>query len=141
VHIGQVTQGLVTVAIEKDLRTKNVMIGWFQFQHGDGNTDSWTIDNVNVTLSLDRGARGGSDSGSGTPAWIFSVIAGIGVVAIIFLLISAVVLMKRRSKNKKYIFENDPTKPVTSNVFINPLYSAVEYDASAQEASLKEQNK
>ena len=101
VTAGQVTQGSVSAAIDKGLRTRNFMIGWFQFQHGDGTADSWTIDSVNITLSLDRGSSGGSGSGSGSsgaPAWIFGFIAGILVVAIIILIIGVVVLLKKKSK-------------------------------------------
>ena len=141
VHIGQVTQGSVSVAINKDFRTRNVMIGWFQFQHEDGTADSWTIDSVNITLSLNRGTSGGSGSGSGgsgTPAWIFGIIAGIVVAAIIFLIVGVVVLMKRRSKKEKYIFEYESRKPVVDNAFQNPLYSDEEFHTSTQEVSLKE---
>ena len=137
VTVGQVTQGSVSAIVDKDLRT---MIGWFQFQHGEGTTDSWTIDSVNITLSLDRDTSGGSGSGSGSsgaPARIFGVIAGIVAVAIIILIIGVMVLLKKKSKEKKYILENDPTNPVVDNVFQNPLYSAMDY--STQEASLKEQ--
>ena len=102
--IGSSTQGPVTVAVSKDMRVLNVMIGWFQFQHGDGITDSWTIDSVNITLSTDRGASGGSGSGSGssgTPAWIFGIIAGVVIVIIVALIIGAIVFLRRKSKQKK----------------------------------------
>jgi len=139
-YAGQVTQGTVNVAVDKDFRTENAMIGWFQFQHGDGTADSWTIDSVNITLSLDSGASGGSGSGSGssgTPAWIFGVIAVVGILTIIILIIGIAVLIKRKSKQKKYLFENDPRVPVVDNVYQNPLFSAMD-ESNKQEASLNE---
>ena len=133
--IGSSTQGPVTVAVSKDMRVLNVMIGWFQFQHGDGITDSWTIDSVNITLSTDRGASGGSGSGSGssgTPAWIFGIIAGIVIVIIVALIIGAIVFLRRKSKQQKCQLEN--RKSYDNIVIQNPLYDTT----TVQEESSKE---
>ena len=123
------------------MRERNVMIGWFQFQHGDGTTDSWTIDNVNITLSLDRGASGGSGSGSsssGTPVWIFGIIAAIVIIVIVALIIGAVVFLKRRSRQEKYEFRKN--RRTDHSVFQNPLYGEMEGSTRPLRESSKECN-
>ena len=107
------------------------MLGWFQLQHKDGTADSWTIDDVNVTLSLDTnsgGSASGDNSGSSGSfsTWIFGVIAGVVIVVIVALIIVAIVFIQMRSrKAEKYEF-NSPTKPVINTEFQNPLYGGME---------------
>jgi len=140
---GSSTQGSVTVAVSKDMRTRNVMIGWFQFQHGNSTADLWTIDNVNITLSLDRGASGGSDSGSsssGTPAWIFGIIAAVVIIVIVALIIGAVVFLKKRSKQEQYEFATDLKKSIDHSVFENPVFGEMEDSTSTLQESSKECN-
>ena len=127
---GETTQGSITVSVVKNMRMKNTMLGWFQFQHGDGTADSWTMDDVNVTLSLDSssdgsatGESGGSSSGSST--WIYGVIAGVVIVVIVALIIGAIVIVKMRSRKERYEF-NAPTKSVMHTEFENPLYGPME---------------
>ena len=120
------------------MRMKNMMVGWFQFQHEDATSDSWTLDDVNITLSLDSsggsatGNNNGDDgsSSSGSPAWIYGVIAGVVIVVIVALIIVAVVIMKMRSRKEKYEF-NTPTKPTIQTEFQNPLYGPMEGTISA----------
>ena len=110
---------------------KNTMLGWFQFQHEDGSVDSWTMDDVNVTLSLDSSSggsatgEGNGSSSSGSSAWIYGVIAGVVIVVIVALIIVAIVIVKIRSRKEKYEF-NPPTKPVMHTEFENPLYGPME---------------
>ena len=124
--------------VGKDMRMKNVMLGWFQFQHEDGTTDSWTIDNVNITLSLDstRGGNEGtaSDSGgSSSSGWIYGVIAGVVVIVIVALIILAIVVVKRRAQKEKYEFHS-PTKPTIQTEFRNPVFGTMEgsFEATGQ---------
>ena len=129
----------MTVAVSKDMRVLNAMIGWFQFQHGDGIADSWTIDSVNITLSTDRGASGGSGSGSGssgTPAWIFGIIAGVVIVIIVALVIGAIVFLRKRSKQEKYQLEN--RKSHGHDVIQNPLFGEMSGSTAVLEESSKE---
>ena len=116
--------------VGKDMRMKNIMLGWFQFQHGDGTADSWTIDDVNITLSLDstsggsEGTATGSDSSSsGSSVVIYGVIAGIVVAVIVVIIILVIVIVKMRSRDK-YSF--NPTKSVMQTEFQNPLYGPME---------------
>ena len=115
---------------------KDTMLGWFQFQHGDGATDSWTMDDVNITLSLDSSSGGsatGENSGSSGPsAWIYGVIAGVVIVVIVAIIIGAIVIVKMRSQKEKYQF-NPPTKPVMHTEFQNPLYGPMEGTLSASD--------
>ena len=129
---GQTTQGSITVAVAKNMRMKNAMLGWFQLKHNDGTADSWTIDDVNVTLSLDTSSDGnttddnsGSSDGS-SPTWIYSIIAGVVIVVIVALIIVAIVFMKMRSRKIKEYEFNPPTMPVRRAEFQNPLYGGVE---------------
>lgn len=136
----ETTQGSINVAISKSMRMKNTMLGWFQFQHGDGTADSWTIDDVNITLSLDSTSSGneGSDTGtsssssSGSSTWIYGVIGGVVIVVIVALIIIAIVIVKIRSRKEKYEF-NPPTKPVMHTEFQNPLFGPMEGTLSASE--------
>ena len=126
------------------MRKRNVMIGWFQFQHGDGTTDSWTVDSVNITLSSDSGASGGSGSGSsssGTPVWIFGIIAAIVIIVIVSLIIGAVVFLKRRSRQEKYAFATDRVNAsVDHSVFENPVFGEIEDSTTTLQESSKEYN-
>ena len=122
---GQTTQGSITVAVAKSMRMKNAMLGWFQLQHKDRTADSWTIDDVNVTLSLDTSSGGsatdensGSSDGS-SPTWIYGVIAGAVIIVIAALIIVAIVFIKMRSRKIKE-YEFDPPE------FQNPLYGGAE---------------
>ena len=114
------------------------MLGWFQFQHGDGTADSWTIDDVNITLSLDSSSssneRGNTDnsSSSSSSTWIYGVIAGVVIVVIVGLIILAIVIVKMRSRKERYEF-NPPTKSLMHTEFQNPLYSPMEGTLSASD--------
>ena len=117
-----------------------MMIGWFQYQHGDGTADLWTIDNVNITLSLDRGASGGSDSGSssssGTPVWIFGIIAAVVIIVIVALIIGAVVFLRKRSSKEQYEFAT----AIDHSVFENPVFGEIEDSTTTLQESSKEYN-
>ena len=98
----ETAQGSINVAVGKDMRMKDTMLGWFQFQHGGGTADSWTIDDVNITLSLDSSSssneRGNTDSSSSSSSstWIYGVIAGVVIVVIVGLIIHAIVMITKR---------------------------------------------
>ena len=133
---GETTQGSITLPVAKNMRMKNMMLGWFQFQHEDGTADSWTMDDVNITLSLDSSsdgsATGESSSSSGSSTWIYGVIAGVVIVVIVALVIGAIVIVKMRSRKEKYEF-NSPTKSVIHTEFENPLYGPMEGTLSASD--------
>ena len=142
----ETAQGSINVAVGKDMRMKDTMLGWFQFQHGDGTADSWTIDDVNITLSLDSSSssneRGNTDnsSSSSSSTWIYGVIAGVVIVVIVGLIILAIVIVKMRSRKEKYEF-SPPTKPVIHTEFQNPLYGPMEGTLSASdELNYNEEN-
>ena len=125
----ETTQGSINVAVGKDMRMKDTMLGWFQFQHGDGTADSWTIDDVNITLSLDsssssnEGSDTDSSSSSSSSTWIYGVIAGVVIVVIVGLIILAIVIVKMRSRKETYEFNvNPPTKSLMQTEFQNPVY-------------------
>jgi len=127
---------------------KNMMLGWFQFQHGDGTTDSWTLDDVNITLSLDStsGSSEGTTtdtttttSSSSSSTWIFGVIAGVVIVVIVAIIVIAVVIVKMRSRNDEYEF-NSPTKSVMHTEFQNPLYGPMEETEESLSTSVNKEN-
>ena len=138
------------------MRMKNAMLGWFQLQHKDGTADSWTIDDINVTLSLDTSSGGSAtgdnsgNSGGSSPTWIYGVIAGVVIVVIVALIIVAIVFMKMRSRKAERYEFNAPTKPVINTEFQNPLYGGVEgtlgvsnelvFNASEENASEENDN-
>ena len=118
------------------MRIKNAMLGWFQLQHKDG---TWTIDNVNVTLSLDTnsgGSASGDNSGSSgsSSTWIFGVIAGVVIVVIVALIIVAIVFIKMQSRKAEKYECNSLTKPVINTEFQNPLYGGMEETLGASNA-------
>ena len=134
----ETTQGSINVAVSKSMRMKNTMLGWFQFQHGDGTADSWTIDDVNITLSLDSSSSGneGSETGSSSSSsssstWIYGVIGGVVIVVIVALIILAIVIVKIRSRKDKYQFNS--TQPVKHTEFQNPLFGPMDGTLSASE--------
>ena len=137
----QTTQGSITVPVGKDMRMKNIMLGWFQFQHEDGTADSWTIDDVNITLSLDstsggsEGTATGSDSSSGSSAVIYGVIAGVVVAVIVVIIILVIVIVKMRSRDK---YDFNPTKSVMQTEFQNPLYGPMEGIISFDQANVND---
>ena len=133
----ETTQGSINVAVSKSMRMKNTMLGWFQFQHGDGTADSWTIDDVNITLSLDSSSSGneGSETGSSSSSsssstWIYGVIGGVVIVVIVALIILAIVIVKIRSRDK---YQFNPAQPVMHTEFQNPLFGPMDGTLSASE--------
>ena len=134
----ETTQGSINVAVSKSMRMKNTMLGWFQFQHGDGTADSWTIDDVNITLSLDSSSSGneGSETGSSSSSsssstWIYGVIGGVVIVVIVALIILAIVIVKIRSRKDKYQFNR--AQPEIHTEFQNPLFGPMDGTLSASE--------
>jgi len=96
------------------------MFGWFQFQHGNGTTDSWTIDSVNISLSITvNNDEINSESKTGTGiSWIYGVIGGIAILITALVVFIAVQCCRKRPK----IVNEIHTQAARGMEFQNPMY-------------------
>jgi len=110
------------------------MIGWFQFQHENTTKDSWTLDSVNISLSL--AIKISDDENEMSISWIYGVIAGIIIVMTALVVFIVVQCCRRKPKRVNGVH----TEASCGMEYQNPTYEDLERTIRKPSGSLQEKN-